>query len=189
MPLSHREIFLQEKNPESAGKFYMAAYTSPDDYSSILEDDIGNFDQVCEHCGSFNNAEEFIQDKNGGHFSLCCHNGKVKLPGFKEPPNEIKNLFSQQSKKSKDFLNDIRSYNSALAFASMKCNLDPLMQKTKTMLFKLFGEVCHLVAKSTHPEIEEERAYGQLYILDTQTATDLRMKNSANSKCDKKVNE
>lgn len=141
----------------------------------------------CNKCLSFNFADEVVHDNHGSHFSLCCHNGKIKLPEFNHPPNEIKNLYTKCTKESKEFLQHIRNYNSACAFASMNCKLDSIMEKTKTQLFKLFGEVCHLVSKSLHPEDDQPRSYGQLFILDTELATEERMKNKANSKCDKNV--
>ena len=178
------------RNPESAGDSFLLAYANVDDYQNIKVDDIGDMDQLCKHCHSLNFKDEFVSDKDGGHFTLCCHNGKVKIPPFREPPSYIKKLYNDHdSEEAKQFKKHIRNYNNACAFASMSSNLDSVMNKPGAYFFKVNGEVCHYTSKSLHPEENKVRSYSQLYILDTETATNQRMKHSANSKCDLNVNK
>lgn len=83
---------------------HLAAFTDVDGYHLIKEDDLGDFDQVCQYCGSLN----FSDERNNGEFSLCCHKGKVNLPQFDEPPPRIKKLFTEQTTLAKNFRENIR---------------------------------------------------------------------------------
>ncbi|GBL86017.1 hypothetical protein AVEN_89075-1 [Araneus ventricosus] len=49
----------------------------------------------------------------------CCHEGKVRLPNLTEAPDLFKELFCSNSQEAKDYRQQIREYNAALAFASM----------------------------------------------------------------------
>ena len=49
----------------------------------------------------------------------CCHYGSVELPAFLPCPDEIESLLQGASGKGRDFREDVRNCNSAIAFASM----------------------------------------------------------------------
>ena len=63
-------------------------------------DSIGGMDKVCEECG----ALKFKKETG----TTCCNNGKVKLPPFPEPPDEINRLWYDQSAKGKLFRQNSR---------------------------------------------------------------------------------
>lgn len=67
-------------------------------------------DDICLHCQSFN----FKKEPPG----MCCSNGKVLLPYFKEPPEPLKSLVSGTTQLSKHFLENIRKYNSCFQMTS-----------------------------------------------------------------------
>ena len=52
-------------------------------------------------------------------FSVCCGNGNMKLPPLKDPPDLLKNLLTGNTQRHKQFCENIRAYNSSLAFASL----------------------------------------------------------------------
>ncbi|XP_063936595.1 stress response protein NST1 isoform X2 [Daucus carota subsp. sativus] len=82
--------------------------------NSIL--DIGCADKICCHCGAlmwrFEQTEKECQLKSD-KFSLCCGNGKVRLPLLRETPFEMKTLLDRSNPKRTIFQNNIRMYNNA----------------------------------------------------------------------------
>ena len=137
-----------------------------------------NMNSECKNCGAFHFESE---KTSNGNFSSCCHNGKVNLPVFKEVPAQIKALYIGKSTLSKNFLENITKYNKAVCFATMDCKLDPLVFKPGPALFKINGEVSHYTSKSLHPLLNNKREYSQLYILDTTTASEIRVNHPSNS--------
>jgi len=88
-----------------------------------------------------------LQMKNKWWFSLCCHKGKVILPKFKGPAEELKKLFLDKNcSHAKNFRKNIRKYNNACAFASMVSNIDPLNEKPGPCLLT----TVHKVSNNNH---------------------------------------
>ena len=75
---------------------------------------IGLADQICQYCS----ATRFHGEKLN-----CCHNGKVFLPQLFPYPDELRELLIGNDEKSKNFQDNIRQYNSAMAFASFGANI------------------------------------------------------------------
>lgn len=96
----------------------------------LPESTLGSMDAKCQHC----NALHFRAESVGGHYNICCHNGIVSLP---EPRvnEELKTLFSTSK-----FMEHIRSYNSAMAFASMTCDIVKIPGKG-VPCFKIHGQI------------------------------------------------
>ena len=87
---------------------------------------------------------------------------------------------------SKDFMDNIRKYNSALAFASMICKINEPNGRGP-YCFKIHDQVYHQVS-SIHPENSDDKPkYCQLYILDSETALKERLANPSNKNCNPQV--
>lgn len=127
----------------------------------------------------------FESEGKNGEFSLCCHKGKVNLAKHRELPADIKSLFTGESPESKEFLNNIRRYNSALAFASMNAKIDSKVNKSGTFVFRISGQVYHQTSSYLKNHIKG--SFSQLYILDSQEATDKRMAHECNVNCNPEV--
>ena len=84
------------------------------DERSVPQMSIGEMNIRCNHCLALHFIDETVQD----HFNNCCHNGLISLPDPKVN-DSLKELFSTNRK----FLNDIRTYNSSMAFASFCQNM------------------------------------------------------------------
>ena len=57
-------------------------------------------------------------------FPLCCGDGKVVLPSIASHPELLMHLLTAADPSGRAFRDQIRAYNSALAFASLGVNLD-----------------------------------------------------------------
>ncbi|GLV39494.1 hypothetical protein CBL_21402, partial [Carabus blaptoides fortunei] len=82
---------------------------------------------------------------------------------------------------SKNFMQNIRSINSALAFASMGANIAP-PPGYGHYCFRINGQIYHR-AGALHPINEDQRKFAQLYILDPDDAADQRMLIKENAQC------
>ena len=78
------------------------------------------------------------------------------------------------------FLENIRNYNCAFQFASMSAKLEPLMKTNGPYFFKICGQVYHYVNNALTPKHGAKHKGGQLYILDSKDANQLRISHDAN---------
>ncbi|CAK9299005.1 unnamed protein product [Gordionus sp. m RMFG-2023] len=135
---------------------------------------------ICQFCFSMNFIAERPTD---GKFTQCCHKGKVNLTQIPYPPY-LKNLISNpQDKLHNNFMKNIRSYNSAVAFASMGAKISELTG-IGPYCFKVHGQIYHRTSNLYPPS---KPTYAQLYVLDTTQAIDKRIHHPANSKCNKYI--
>ena len=75
--------------------------------------------------------------------SLCCANGQVNLSPLQTLPEPLHQLLVRDIAESRCFRNNIRSYNSAFAFASLGVNED--MLPAGVYCFRVSGTVCHRI--------------------------------------------
>ena len=93
---------------------------------------LGEQNVVCRQCGARMWDNEKLSSstrRSGPLFSLCCNNGKVKLPPVKPPPDVIKQLLNGTHEHSQLFSKCIRRLNSSLAFVSMQVGEEHLSGK------------------------------------------------------------
>ena len=57
-------------------------------------------------------------------YSLCCGRGKVMLPDPPNPPRLFLDLLTNNHEHSRNFVENIRSYNQMFAFTSMGGRVD-----------------------------------------------------------------
>jgi len=108
-------------------------------------------------------------------FSMCCMQGRIEIAPFKKLPRPLYNLYHKKDKKSKIFLENIRSFNSMFAFTSMGGKID----KTKNNghappIYVLNRENYHQISSLLPPEGNGPK-FAQLYIYDTDNELRNRM--------------
>ncbi|XP_053152157.1 uncharacterized protein LOC128344988 [Hemicordylus capensis] len=92
----------------------------------------------------------------------------------------IEQLMTGQHQHSRNFMENVRSINSALAFASMGANI-VTPPGHGPYCFRIHGSICHRTG-TLHPQQGQDRQFAQLYILDPTEATEKRLQNKANTK-------
>ena len=132
----------------------------------------GPMTKRCQYC----DAKLFLHEK-----SNCCHNGKVSLPDLSPYPQELHELLTGNSSKSRNFQENIRRYNSGMAFASMGASI-AIPKGTGPYVYRIHGQIYHQ-SGCLHPPDGQRRQYGQLYILEGKEATETRMANDVNLPC------
>ena len=87
---------------------------------------LGKMEEVCGYCsglGFLSEVQAYFTDNNGNkhcHFRHLCYNGgKVKGILQYNLPQTLKHLYISQDPESKQFRNNARLYNNALAMSSI----------------------------------------------------------------------
>ena len=160
------------------------------DEAQVNEHSCGALNVVCQFCGSKNFAAERPSD---GKFTSCCRKGKVILEKpvdsngiVLEYPQFLRELLSNPEHHDyRQFRDNIRSYNSALSFASMGAKVVDF-RGVGPYVFKVHGQVYH---KTSHlqPVNGQSRQYAQLYVVDSTQATEIRMQHPANVQCSPRI--
>jgi hypothetical protein len=96
-----------------------------EDASSLGRWDCGEMDTICGFC----NAKMWIKERsaksnNHPQFSLCCENGKVLLLNLPATLQELEVLLTSKESSAVKFRDQIRMYNSVLAFTSLDAKVD-----------------------------------------------------------------
>lgn len=89
------------------------------------------------------NAEAVVQETRNSprRFSICCQQGRVKLPPRRQPPSPLKELLQKSSFKIM-----IRVANGMLAFTSMGGQIDNSVTNTPgPFSFRLHGQTHHRI--------------------------------------------
>ncbi|RCN35395.1 hypothetical protein ANCCAN_18746 [Ancylostoma caninum] len=143
---------------------------------------LGTLSYRCSHCGALHFAFE-VKQQHPESFSNCCDRGRFNLNLFEDFPEEIKQLFLRgrdatpgERHRQRNFLDNIRNFNSALAMASMGAQVDALHGRGP-YCYRIYGQIYHRLG-ALHPNQGEQRQFGQIYILDTEMAAQQRLGNS-----------
>ena len=104
---------------------------------------------------------------------------------LKDVPQFLSSLYTDIDNPFRsNFLENIRQYNSALALASIKANFDE--KRPGIFVYKIHGQT-YFRSADLHPTEDRRRAYGQLYVIDSDQANAERMNRPENHKCDERL--
>ncbi|RCN27829.1 hypothetical protein ANCCAN_26434 [Ancylostoma caninum] len=149
--------------------------------------DVGNLSEVCAHCNALYFKGEIASKSPDGQFTKCCKKGDLRLDDlFENYPEDLYKLFTNNDRVySKNFKENVRNFNSAFAFASMKA--ESHIRDVMPFCYKIQGQIYHTVNLAAHPDPNEKPEYAQLFFIDTEEALNLRMQNTANASCDRNL--
>lgn len=108
---------------------------------------------------------------------MCCVEGKVSLPPFKQTPSPLAELMDYRGgKKSRIFRENIRVYNSMFQFTSIVGGkIDERINKSPgPYVFRVGGQNHHKLG-SLLPMDGQKPKFAQLYIYDTENEVHNRM--------------
>ena len=167
---------VNSKKPITSSKPFKATYKCAMDSIicnfSVIS--VGELSEQCQHCSAFH----FKAERNSlGRYTLCCFDGKIKIPLGKMPSRMIE-LFTGDDDLAKNFRENIRQYNNAMSFVSFGANITP-PPGYGPYCFKIQGMVHHRVSP-LYPDNKKDSAYGQLYILDFDEANNIRFSKESN---------
>jgi hypothetical protein len=105
---------------------------------------------------------------NNPLFFFCCDNGKVLLSSLPATPQELEVLLTSKDRSVVEFRDQIRMYNSVLAFTSLGAKVDESVTRgTGPYSFHIQGEFYHKIG-SMCPVEGQCPQFAQLYIYDTE---------------------
>ncbi|CAG8626617.1 705_t:CDS:2, partial [Scutellospora calospora] len=108
-------------------------------------------------------------------FTTCCAEGKVLLPPLQELLPLLDLLLTETDQRACLFQQNIRIYNSALAFTSIDANIDHSVTETQGIYtFRIHGEVYHSIG-ALLPNSDIYPQFAQIYIYDTNNKLQNRM--------------
>ena len=134
-------------------------------------------DQICYDCNAkhWNGEKPATSTSTNTFYISCCKKGEVDIELLREPPAFLKDLYDNQQASGKEFRRNIRKYNSAFAFTSIRC--DRPNASESNMPFQIQGQMCHVQGPLTTDNGAEAR-YSQLYLYDPQSAATERCNNN-----------
>ncbi len=110
--------------------------------------DCGEMDTICGFCS----VKMWIKERsatsinNNPQFSLCCENGKVLLPNLPATPQKLEVLLTSKENSAVKFRDQIRMYNSVLAFTSFGAKVDESVTGgLGPYSFRIQGELYHKI--------------------------------------------
>jgi hypothetical protein len=112
--------------------------------------------------------ERSTKSNNHPQFSLCYENGKVLLSNLPATPQELEVLFTNKESSAVKFRDQIRMYNSVLAFTSLGAKVDESVTGGPgSYSFCIQGELYHKIGSLCLAEGQRPQ-FTQLYIHDTK---------------------
>ena len=198
----HRENQIQEQVAARRAADAAAHRLSEQRLNEALRNEAINFTAQLEahNCGPFNIICQFCKSRNfigerpsDCKFTSCCRKGKVKLPNPKDangnnlnyPEFLRKLLFDVTNPSCTHFRENIRSYNSAVSFASLGAKIVELPGRGP-YVFKVHGQTYH---RTSHlqPLDDQVPQFAQLHVFDSTQATDIRHGHIANDLCRREI--
>ena len=170
MALQRQSADLQrliQRNLSISSPLHLAGFNySPNiDYSTHVLISIGHLDKICRFC----QARCFRGEADG----LCCAKGKVRLQPIVQPPEPILTLFSGSYPESKQFLKNIRRYNSCFQMTSFGVS-GGVVQDGYMPTFRVQGQIYHKIG-SILPLPNAQPKFLQIYFMgDESLQLDLR---------------
>jgi hypothetical protein len=105
--------------------------------------DLGPMDEECQACGALHWIVESVTGSNQ-HFELCCKKGDTVLENLRPPPRFLEELLTADNPRARSFRQNIRAYNSALAFTSVSYTKDTRTDLSRGLhCFQIHGELFH----------------------------------------------
>ncbi|XP_057433563.1 uncharacterized protein LOC130726329 [Lotus japonicus] len=145
--------------------------------------DIGDMKYSCQYCGALHwFAERTGNTKitNPTKFMTCCLKGKVLIPFLQKAPALLWELVMGHDVRSRNFIENIRSYNSVFSFTSFGGKIETgLNNGGGPPQFVISGQNYHRIG-SLLPKIGENPKFAQLYIYDTQNEIQNRSRHFRN---------
>lgn len=147
-----------------------AAYISST-RQNCLPQQLGRMIIQCESCSALHWLLERVKTSSKIHpqFESCCKQGSTILDPPKELLELLCHLFESDDIQARHFRENIRQYNSALAFTSLKCQPDTRLGPSAYKCFSIYGQLYHM-SKSLS-SLDENPENAQLYLYDSVFAS------------------
>ncbi|ELT97359.1 hypothetical protein CAPTEDRAFT_185184 [Capitella teleta] len=164
---SHK--FTPRRPPKSYWLKSAFHYNPNINYRLMPKVSIDGMTNVCLHC----QAKKWP----GEPPAICCSNGKIKLPQFRAPPEQLQRLLTDNTTRALHFRQKAWHYNMAFAMTSFGADKNA----TPTDFFTTFqvqGQCYHRIGSLLPPENGESK-FLQVYFLNGEEEIQQRCKLNA----------
>ncbi|KAL7312306.1 hypothetical protein PS15m_012368 [Mucor circinelloides] len=145
-------------------------------------------DVTCSSCGAsmWIGERKIRSSVSSPVFQMCCAEGEALLAPLRPLPPIIVDLLTRNDAIGREFKQNIRSYNSALIFASINANLDRRYANEEhgAYAFRIHGGVHHLMSPgliSNTDNIVQQPRFAQIYILYSTNELQNRLNATGNA--------
>ena len=175
MRYSNRETNEEEPRRRGRPALQPAAFISQ--LSRLQPFTLGQMDQECNQCGAKHWKLELPSSStsNNVFWMSCCRAGKVQVDLLQEPPQYLKELYEDTTTRGQTFKNNLRRFNAAFAFTSLRCEVSN--NDVHNMPFQIHCQMYHTQGPLTANNNAQAR-YVQLYIFDPEYAASIRSANN-----------
>lgn len=156
---------------------------------NFLSYNCGPMNLQCIHCNAYHFSSE-ITSRDRNSFALCCHKGKAVLPPLRQSPffkslyEGLRSDVAVIKRRSRNYFENIRSFNSSFAMVSSEAKIDDAVAQG-VYHFKIHDVFYHRSGPLMHAEnVQARPCYAQLYFYDVDTANAFRLREASNQKCD-----
>ena len=175
-------INLQERPPQGDPREQEYLSLLPAAYNSstrqCIPEQLGRMNIPCQFCSALHWLQERVStsSRQNPWFENCCKQGAIVLEAPRNVPELFSTLFRADDPLSKHFRDNIRQYNSALAFTSLKYTPDPRLPVGGVQNFQIHGELYHM-QRHINAELHDNDSphYAQLYLYDPTFAVEQRI--------------
>ena len=136
---------------------------------------LGEMTVECHHCGAkkFKRMRYQGVETGGEALGFCCSNGKVSLNKLRPPPEPLKSLYEGNTKEAKQFLDNIRPYNTTFNMTSFGANVvKEIGTGSKRFYMPTFGVTGQIYRRygSLLPPPDDHAKFLQLYFVGESTS-------------------
>ncbi|PMD18327.1 hypothetical protein NA56DRAFT_251299 [Hyaloscypha hepaticicola] len=129
-------------------------------------------DKECEFCHALHFIHESVG--SGQLFELYYKKGDTVLENLQPPPPFLRELLTADNPRARDFRQNIRAYNSTLAFTSLNYTKDTRTDLSRGLhYFQIHGELFHLQGPLLPGS--EAPSFAQLFFYNPDYTTDTRL--------------
>ncbi|KAL0355901.1 UNVERIFIED_CONTAM: hypothetical protein Sradi_4037000 [Sesamum radiatum] len=132
----------------------------------------GPLNKICCYCKAILWYEErSVKYRNSTlpKFSICCREGKVRLPPLRDAPDFLRGLLDYSGgRRTRKFKENIRSYNLIFPFTSTGGTIDKEINNGGGPYVYLINGQHHHRISSLLPPTGRSASFAQFYIYDTQ---------------------
>lgn len=132
----------------------------------------GLFDQLCGRCGAKYFRKEPV-NRNGIRLG-CCKNGVVVVPPL-GCPEQLRQLYTENTPRNRQFMENIRAANSVFAMASFKTSAPGReVQGRGRWCFTICGQIYHFTMGVPNTQDLREPVLSHYYFVDVDEVMDRR---------------
>ncbi|GJS05279.1 DNA helicase PIF1, ATP-dependent [Tanacetum coccineum] len=176
---SHNRTNVYQQSIASTSNYHFSDAHRRKTGADVSYHNIGLPSYQCVHCNATMWYEERVNKGNQSinpSFSLCCKEGKIRLPKFNPTPQPLHNLLNYNDPATARFRDQIRVYNSMFSYTSFRARIDHLINNRRGVYtFRVNGQSYHRIG-SLLPKEGTQPRYAQLWFFDTENEVSNHMR-------------